>query len=103
MSQTISAIYENGVLRLLEPVDLPEHTRVRVEIYPVLSQEEIDALDPGEAARVILQQAGLVSIKKRQLPPDVRPLSEEERAELAERLKGIGPLSEVIIEEREGR
>jgi predicted DNA-binding antitoxin AbrB/MazE fold protein len=30
MSQTIEAIYENGIFRPLSPVDLPEGTRVRV-------------------------------------------------------------------------
>jgi predicted DNA-binding antitoxin AbrB/MazE fold protein len=30
MSQTIEAVYENGIFRPLSPVDLPEGTRVRV-------------------------------------------------------------------------
>jgi predicted DNA-binding antitoxin AbrB/MazE fold protein len=30
MSQTIEAIYENGIFRPLDPVDLPEGTRVRI-------------------------------------------------------------------------
>ena len=37
MSQTIEAIYENGIFRPLSPVDLPEGTRVRVALgeWPV--------------------------------------------------------------------
>jgi predicted DNA-binding antitoxin AbrB/MazE fold protein len=31
MSKTIHAIYENGVFRPVEPVDLPEHTAVEFE------------------------------------------------------------------------
>ena len=31
MSQTIEAIYEDGIFKPLKPVDLPEGTRVRVE------------------------------------------------------------------------
>lgn len=31
MSQTIDAIYENGIFKPLKPVDLPEGTRVRIE------------------------------------------------------------------------
>jgi predicted DNA-binding antitoxin AbrB/MazE fold protein len=31
MSQTIEAIYEDGIFKPLNPVDLPEGTRVRVE------------------------------------------------------------------------
>jgi predicted DNA-binding antitoxin AbrB/MazE fold protein len=32
--KTISAIYEHGVFRPLEPVDLPEHTHVRLAPEP---------------------------------------------------------------------
>ncbi len=32
MSQVAEAVYEQGVLRLLQPICLPEHTRVQVEI-----------------------------------------------------------------------
>jgi predicted DNA-binding antitoxin AbrB/MazE fold protein len=41
MTKRIEAVYENGVLRLLEPVDLPEHQRVIV----TLSEPEEDWLD----------------------------------------------------------
>lgn len=30
---TIEAIYENGVLRLLEPIDLAENTRVKIDLW----------------------------------------------------------------------
>ncbi|MDW8322376.1 MAG: antitoxin family protein [Armatimonadota bacterium] len=33
-SFTIEAIYERGVLRPLRPLELPEHTRVRLTIEP---------------------------------------------------------------------
>jgi predicted DNA-binding antitoxin AbrB/MazE fold protein len=32
MSQTIEAIYENGAFKPLGPVDLPEGTRVRIDV-----------------------------------------------------------------------
>jgi hypothetical protein len=35
MNRTGIAIYEDGVLRLLTPLGLPEHTRVRVHVEPV--------------------------------------------------------------------
>ena len=41
MTKRLEAIYENGVLRLLEPVNLPEHQRVMV----TLSEPEEDWLD----------------------------------------------------------
>lgn len=31
MSQTIEAVYEDGIFKPLKPVDLPEGTRVRIE------------------------------------------------------------------------
>jgi predicted DNA-binding antitoxin AbrB/MazE fold protein len=34
MSQTIEAIYENGTFKPLGPVDLPEGTRVRLDVEP---------------------------------------------------------------------
>ncbi len=32
MTKTIDAIYENGVLRPLEPIDIKEHTKVRITL-----------------------------------------------------------------------
>ena len=34
MAITVEATYENGVLRLAQPVALNEHERVRVTIHP---------------------------------------------------------------------
>lgn len=35
MHQTIEAIYEDGVFKPLQKVNLPEHSRLRVEIIPL--------------------------------------------------------------------
>ncbi|MCE4598853.1 MAG: antitoxin family protein [Desulfurococcales archaeon] len=46
MSKVIEAIYEKGILRPLEKLDLPEGTRVRLRIegiYGLLKDWEIDA------------------------------------------------------------
>ena len=59
MADEITAIYEQGVLRLLTPITLPEHTRVRVQI--LTKKESRDDLHRAEAA---LLAAGLV-----RLPP----------------------------------
>ena len=32
MTRTIHAVYENGVFRPTQPVDLPEHTTVEIEL-----------------------------------------------------------------------
>lgn len=40
MSKRLEAVYENGVLRPLEPLDLREHQRVTVIVSPVTPAEE---------------------------------------------------------------
>jgi predicted DNA-binding antitoxin AbrB/MazE fold protein len=93
MTEIVTAVYEDGVLRPLRPLNLRERQTVRVQVL---------AEEPPEVEQVIqtLVKAGLVT------PPpghsEVDPISEEERYELAETLgKAPGkPLSEVIIEER---
>jgi predicted DNA-binding antitoxin AbrB/MazE fold protein len=101
MGQTVTAVYENGVLRPLQPLALPEHARVEIDV------RTIGADDPETLrARVhdVLADAGLLT------PPVASstgslPLSAEERARLAQRLAdaGVPPLSEAILDEREGR
>ena len=44
MSKKLEAVYENGVLRPLEPLDLPEHQRITVILCETLITEE-DWLD----------------------------------------------------------
>jgi predicted DNA-binding antitoxin AbrB/MazE fold protein len=94
MSEIVTAVYENGLLRPLRPLNLRERQTVRIQVLP----EE----PAGEAEEVIqgLVEAGLLTA-----PPgysDVEPLSAKERRELAEALgRAPGkPLSEIIIEER---
>jgi predicted DNA-binding antitoxin AbrB/MazE fold protein len=94
MPEIVTAVYENGVLRLLSPLNLRERQTVRIQILPE---------EPADEAEQVIQTlvaAGLIT------PPpgnsNVDPVSEEERRELAEILgKAPGkPLSEIIIEER---
>jgi predicted DNA-binding antitoxin AbrB/MazE fold protein len=40
MSKRVAAVYENGVLRPLEPLDLREHQRVTVIVAPEAASEE---------------------------------------------------------------
>jgi predicted DNA-binding antitoxin AbrB/MazE fold protein len=94
MTEIVTAIYENGILRPLSPLNLTERQTVRLQILPEQS------IDPVEEALQQLIEAGLLT------PPrgysEVEPLSEAERQELAETLgRAPGkPLSEIIIEER---
>lgn len=50
---TIRAIYENGVFRPIEPVDLPEHTPVEFEPRPMAdaTDQEKDRESWGEEFR----------------------------------------------------
>ena len=40
MNTTVTAIYENGILRLLAPLSVPEHARVQVRIEAVEEESE---------------------------------------------------------------
>ncbi len=96
MSKVVTAIYEQGVLRPLDPLNLREHQAVRIQVLTDEPEE-----DPAEEAIRILVASGLMLRPERgTLPPD--PVSEEERRALAERLgRAPGkPLSELILEDR---
>jgi predicted DNA-binding antitoxin AbrB/MazE fold protein len=99
MSNPIPAIYENGILRPLTPLALPEQTQVQVYIQPLPPSAEATA--HRRQVRAALAEAGL-SLPEATVPVIPPPLSAERREELAH-LFAIGrPLSELIIEEREG-
>jgi predicted DNA-binding antitoxin AbrB/MazE fold protein len=96
MSTEARAIYEDGILRLLTPVALPERTEVRIQI---LTEKEADnELKRAEAALIA---AGIVKPKK--VPEELKPISSARRAELARLYAVGGPLSESIIAERNAR
>jgi len=98
MSQTITAIYANGVLRPVTPLDLPEQSEIELEVLKVATPEE------DERSRVLraLADAGVI-INRPYEPMPPSPISDEERERLG-RIFAVGkPLSEIIIEEREGR
>jgi predicted DNA-binding antitoxin AbrB/MazE fold protein len=95
MTETVKAVYENGVLRPLRPLKLRERQTVRLQIVP----EELTDLEDEAAIRTLVQAGTLTPPPGRS---DVEPISEEERRELADRLgRAPGkPLSEIIIEDR---
>jgi predicted DNA-binding antitoxin AbrB/MazE fold protein len=97
---TVMAIYENGVLRPLTPLALPEHTRVQIHVWQV--PVPTDAAGHHRQVREALVAAGL-SLPSSPLPPASSPISAERREELARLFAAGRPLSELIIEEREGR
>ena len=96
MSTEAKAIYEDGVLRLLTPVALPDRAQIRIQI---LSEQEAD--DELKRAEAALVAAGLIKPKK--VPKGLESISPARRAELARLYAVGGPLSESIIAERDAR
>lgn len=101
MSQIINAAYADGVLRPLAPLELPEQTEIEIEMRDVA---QAFASPEEERVRVLkaLAVAGVI-INKPYEPQPPNPISAEEQERLG-RIFAVGkPLSEIIIEEREGR
>jgi len=102
MTETITAIYEKGVLRPLQPLNLREQQRVRIQI---VSKEIADQENTKDEIQALIQRLvakGWMGSNAEggTLPPD--PVSEKERNRLAD-LMGQAPgkpLSEIVIEER---
>lgn len=102
MADTVAAVYEKGVLRPLEPLNLQERQRVRLQIVP----EETEAPEkPADQIEQLIQRlvaAGLMHPHSDEGAPPPDPVSEADRRRLAD-LMGQAPgkpLSEIIIEER---
>ncbi|MCL1466704.1 antitoxin family protein [Argonema galeatum] len=98
MTEIITALYENGVLRPVNPVSLSEGQTVRLRIVPEISpgrpKNEVE-----EALQAMVDQGKLTMAPH---DPSIKSVSEEERREFMEKLKGRPgkPLSEIIIEDR---
>ncbi len=97
MSQNIQLIYQNGVFRPLQPIDLPENKIYAADLRDV---EEKDAETIREKADRVLREAGLISSIKF---PNARKLSDEERRRIGKLFSGEKPLGDYIDEDREAR
>jgi predicted DNA-binding antitoxin AbrB/MazE fold protein len=100
MIKTITAIYEHGLLRPIDPLTLPEQSTVELEIRliydPAITKRR-------EQVRAALDRSGVLVVPH--ISSDVpSPLTPEARAQLAQRLAraGVPALSAAILEEREG-
>jgi predicted DNA-binding antitoxin AbrB/MazE fold protein len=100
---TVTAVYEEGVLRPVQRLNLREKQTVQIQILQEPSQSLVAETESEEEMNRILQslvEAGILT------PPpgdsDVEPMTEQARRELAEELgRAPGkPLSEIIIEDR---
>jgi predicted DNA-binding antitoxin AbrB/MazE fold protein len=62
MGKQINAIYEKGVLRPLEPVDLEEHQQYSIDVVraegdePVLDEEFIESCAPEDGQEVTIEE-----------------------------------------------
>jgi predicted DNA-binding antitoxin AbrB/MazE fold protein len=89
MNQTTTAIYENGLLRPLVSLDLPEHSEVEITVH--------------------ISENSLRSQVRKALKLENQPnknedtISNERRAELAKIFSAEKPLSDYISEDRESR
>ncbi|BDA65969.1 hypothetical protein CAL7716_001350 [Calothrix sp. PCC 7716] len=101
MLNAIPAIYENGVLRPLAPVELDEHQTVWLKVLPqpVTEPQQDQAKTKLQSALQRLYESGLL------IPPtntsEAPPMSEADFVALVQSIKVTGkPLSETIIEDR---
>ena len=58
MITLVTAIYENGVLRPLTPLELPEHTQVQLSVLPLPTPD--DAQEHRRRVHEALVAAGLI-------------------------------------------
>jgi predicted DNA-binding antitoxin AbrB/MazE fold protein len=101
MERTITAVYEHGLLRPIQSLDLPENETVQVKIRwrKKPARQKWDQSEYTRALRV-LYNSGLVQVKPAERQTG-RRISEKRRRELARALSVGKPLSEIVIEERD--
>ncbi len=90
MTHIITAVYERGLLRPLQNLNLREHETVQIQV--------ITANGESGAALAALIGAGLI---KPDVPADVPPeIPEQRRREVADALGKNGPISDLILQDR---
>lgn len=102
MPETITAIYENGVLRPLSPLSLNDGETVQITIVAEVSQEEVKG--DREKAIKLMDVRGLVRLPKKQGKLDRAELIKraQQWRELMQKMEPLPgkPLSEMVIEDR---
>ena len=100
MSQTITAIYADGVLRPLAPLELENQTQVELEVRPIRNMESANYEERKQIIEAMAKAGLLANTPALSFSSD-EIISEEEEEELAQMFTGEKPLSEIIIEERQ--
>ena len=96
MAQRVTAIYEDGVLRPLSPLELPEHGQVEIDIHQVNSATDRPVHRDQVNQAMVKTGLSLPSIDI--TAPAATPLSPKRREELARLFSVGGPISELISE-----
>lgn len=97
MTQNIQVIYKNGVLRPLQPLDLPEGKILEIDVRDIEANGAETIREKGDR---VLREAGLVSSIKF---PNAKKLSDDERLRIGKLFSGEKPLGDYIDEDREAR
>jgi predicted DNA-binding antitoxin AbrB/MazE fold protein len=97
MNENIRAIYENGVLRPLRPLNFPEHSEVEIDVREIA---ENSAETHRDKVAGVLREAGLTTPIKF---PNAEKLSDDERRRLGKLFSAEKPLGDYIDEDREAR
>ena len=101
MTEIVTAVYEDGILRPLQPLNLRDRQRVRIQVLPEEPATQARSEEPIEKLiRRLVSEGRMRPRPGGPIPPD--PLSEEERQSLADRLgRAPGrPALEMAIEDR---
>ena len=102
MPETITAIYENGVLRPLSPLSLNDGETVEITIVAEVSQEELKG--DREKSMIKLMAVEGVRLPKKQGKLDRAELIKraQQWRELMQKMEPLPgkPLSEMVIEDR---
>ncbi len=91
MNETVTAVYEHGVLRPLMPLHMPEQTHVQICILAEVAPDR-------QRVRQVLLDAGIIRSREAEEPAEL--VSEAQIESAARALAAAGPLSELILAER---
>lgn len=98
MNDTITVIYERGVLRPLDPLSMPENSRIQVQI--VHPSRDTRPVQPSRQRILeVLLDAHLIAPFTDAVDPGVS-ISTQDLANAARTLGTAGPISELVIAER---
>jgi predicted DNA-binding antitoxin AbrB/MazE fold protein len=100
MQETITAIYKNGVLYPLQPLNLQEDQSVQLQLLPTKATLAVSAKQRADTATLLgqLRDSGFVTIA---MPSPQNAISDQALELLVKTLPTVAvPTSQTLIEER---